>query len=83
MNGVSNYESANSKLPLLAVQVTELVDGIFIVRLGRDVFLAFLQCLVQNLSLAFGREFLHNIVDLPARIPLCRDEILGRPNMSP
>lgn len=83
MNGVSNNESADSKLPLLAVQVTELVHGIFITRRGRHVFLEFLQCLVQNLSRAFGREFLHNIVVLPARMPLGRDEIRGRPNMPP
>ncbi|XP_062099659.1 uncharacterized acetyltransferase At3g50280-like [Humulus lupulus] len=30
LNGVSNYEAAVSKLPLVAVQVTELVDGFFI-----------------------------------------------------
>ncbi|PON67157.1 Transferase [Trema orientale] len=30
LNGVINYEAAFSKLPLLAVQVTELADGFFV-----------------------------------------------------
>ncbi|KAM6587635.1 hypothetical protein CsatA_010240 [Cannabis sativa] len=30
LNGVPNYEAAVSNLPLLAVQVTELVDGLFV-----------------------------------------------------
>ncbi|KAJ1389107.1 Transferase [Sesbania bispinosa] len=80
LNGVRNYEGTSQ--PLLAVQVTELVDGIFIgctmnhvVVDGKSFWLFFNSwaeisrgCLKVSKITAFDRWFMHEI-DRPIRFP--------------
>lgn len=88
MNGVPNYEGRSK--PLLAVQVTELVDGIFIgLTMNHSVgdgtsFWNFFNTWSEISRTGakpskaipiFGREYLDGIIDLPIRIPFFNDQI--------
>ncbi|EXC24718.1 hypothetical protein L484_005767 [Morus notabilis] len=72
---------------LLAVQLTKLVDRIFIAcTMNHTPGTANLSGNFQTgisrpQYLIFGYDYLDGVVDLPIHIPLRRDEILGRPNM--
>lgn len=87
MNGVLNYQGTSN--PLLAVQITELVDGIFIgLTMNHSVvdgtsFWNFFNAWSEISRCGktwqpmpiFSRQFLDGIIDLPVRIPRFRDQI--------
>ncbi|XP_062010962.1 uncharacterized acetyltransferase At3g50280-like [Rosa rugosa] len=87
LNGVLNYQGTSN--PLLAVQVTELADGIFIgLSMNHSVvdgtsFWNFFnywseisRCGKTSQPVPiFSRQFLDGIIDLPVRIPHFRDQI--------
>ncbi|KAL5556968.1 hypothetical protein UlMin_039204 [Ulmus minor] len=96
MNGVLNFEGVTQ--PLLAVQVTELVDGIFIgctmnhCVIDGNSFWHFFNTwsqlsrginVISETHPVFGREYLKGIIDLPLQIPFSQDQISNRFNPPP
>lgn len=86
MNMVQNYEGITK--PLLAAQVTELVDGIFIgcsinhAVVDGTSFWHFLNTWSEispsgsdHAKVVFGRQFLDGLIDLPVHIPFSQIQI--------
>ncbi|KAL5556967.1 hypothetical protein UlMin_039203 [Ulmus minor] len=91
MNGVLNFKGVTK--PLLAVQVTELVDGIFIgctmnhCVVDGNSFWHFFNTwsqlsrgitVISETHPVFGREYLKGIIDLPLQIPFTDNELSNR-----